>query len=186
MNEAQKWSSTPEAQKILKELQDELGGCMQCGTCTASCPNSHAMDLTPRQVWRLVQFGMLDEILDSKTFYLCSSCYMCTLNCPRGLKLTRAMGSLKRLARIRGDLKNRKNAAFYEAFMENIEKHGRVQELTLMPCYFFKTHDPMLPLHYIPMGMRMLRAKKLHLPKNTQKNCLREMFLKARSMEAAS
>jgi len=183
MNEAKSWSSAPEAQKILKELQNELAGCMQCGTCTASCPNSFAMDFTPRQVWRLVQFGMIDEILDSKTFNLCSSCYMCTLNCPRGLKLTQAMGALKRLARLRGDTRAKRNCAFYEAFMENVEKHGRVQELSMMPIFFLKKRNPMLPLHYIPMGTRMLCAGKLRIPENGQKNRLRKMFIKARSME---
>lgn len=186
MNEAKVWSSQPEARDILEKLQKELGGCMQCGTCTASCPNSFAMDLTPRHLWRLVQFGMLDDILASKTFYLCSSCYMCTLNCPRGLKLTRAMGALKRLARLRGDSISRKKSAFYDAFMDNVEKYGRVQELSLMPSFFLKKNDPTLPLHYLPMGMRMLRAGKLHIPGNSQKNRLKGMFTKARSMEKDS
>ncbi len=182
----QTWSPDPATREILEELRDEVGACMQCGTCTASCPNGFAMDVTPRQMWRMVQFGMLDRILESTTFWMCSSCYMCTLRCPRGLKLTRAMGALKRLARRRGTWRVRKNSAFYDAFMENIEKYGRVQETSLMPGYFLKSRDPLLPLHYLPLGVRMMRAGKLHTPNGTQKGRLKELFAKVREMEEES
>lgn len=185
-NQSQAWSPDEESREILRELRAEVGACMQCGTCTASCPNSFGMDIAPRQMWRLVQFGMLDRILASKTFWLCSSCYLCTLRCPRGLKLTRAMGSLKRLARLRGDWRAKRNAAFYEAFMENVEKYGRVQETSLMPGYFLKKRDPLLPMHYLPLGLRMLRAGKLHPPSTAQKGLLRDLFAKAREMEERS
>ena len=36
-----------------------LNRCIQCGTCSASCPSAHAMDLTPRQMWRLAQLMLL-------------------------------------------------------------------------------------------------------------------------------
>ena len=64
---------------ILASVQEKVRACMQCGTCSGSCANSFAMDLTPRQVWRLVQLGELDEIFDSTTFYLCSACYSKTV-----------------------------------------------------------------------------------------------------------
>ncbi len=57
--QSQTWSPDPATREILEELRGELGACMQCGTCTASCPNGFAMDVTPRQMWRMVQFGML-------------------------------------------------------------------------------------------------------------------------------
>jgi len=177
MNETKAWSPDPVTREILEELRGELGACMQCGTCTASCPNGFAMDITPRQMWRMVQFGMLDRILESSTFYLC------TLRCPRGLKLTKAMGSLKRLARQRGTWKVRKNSAFYDAFMENVEKYGRVQETSLMPGYFLKSRDPLLPLHYLPLGVRMMRVGKLHVPDGSQKGRLKALFAKIREME---
>lgn len=188
MNESRShaWSPDPEYARLLHELQTEVGACMQCGTCTASCPNSAGMDYSPRQMWRLVQFGMLDRILVSRTFWLCSSCYMCTLRCPRGLKLTRAMGALKRLARVHGDWRARTNCAFYDAFMENVEKYGRVQEVSLMPGYFLKKRDPFLPMHYLPLGLRMLRSGKLHAPSPTQKGRLKDLFAKAREMEERS
>lgn len=178
------WSpSSDEHRIILSGLRETVGACMQCGTCTASCPNWHAMDVTPRAMWRMIQFGMLDRILESRTFWMCSSCYMCTLRCPRGLKLTSAMAGLKRLARLNGDAKARENGAFYEAFMDDIEVHGRVQETSMMQRYFLKRKDLTLPLAFLPLGMKMLRKGKVHLPSKGQGDVLKPMFEKAREME---
>jgi len=178
------WSpATDEYQVVLKGLKETVGACMQCGTCTASCPNWHAMDVTPRAMWRMIQFGMLDEILASKTFWMCSSCYMCTMRCPRGLNLTSAMSHLKRLARLDGSRAARKNGAFYEAFMEDVESHGRVQETSMMQRYFFKRKDPSLPFAFVPLGIKMLRKGKVHLPSSAQNGVLKPLFAKAREME---
>ena len=58
----------------LAKVQDMISTCMQCGTCTGSCPNAQSMDYTPRQLWRMVLLGQKDAIFKSKTFALCSSC----------------------------------------------------------------------------------------------------------------
>ena len=44
-------------QNPLAAVGDMVKACIQCGTCTASCPNAFAMDLTPRQLWRMVSLG---------------------------------------------------------------------------------------------------------------------------------
>ena len=184
---SQTWTpATDEYQAVLAGLRETVGACMQCGTCTASCPNEFAMDVSPRRMWRMIQFGMLDEILESRTFWLCSSCYMCTLRCPRGLKLTSAMGALKRLARLDGSPRARKNGAFYEAFMADVEANGRVQEASMMNGYFLRRRDPTLPLSFIPLGLKMLSKGKLHLPSHAQRGRLGPMFAKARQMEVGS
>ena len=180
------WSpASDEYTMVLKGLKGELGACMQCGTCTASCPNGFAMDVSPRAMWRMIQFGMLDEIFDSHTFWMCSACYTCTLRCPRGLKLTSAMASLKRLSMLSG--KGRRDGAFYRAFMENVESHGRVQEMGMMSNYFLKRMDnPALPLQFLPLGMKMMGKGKVHMPGGGQGGVLKPMFAKAREMEGMS
>ncbi|WP_415712932.1 4Fe-4S dicluster domain-containing protein [Maridesulfovibrio sp.] len=182
--ERQVWSpADAETRSVLAELKETVGACMQCGTCTASCPNRFAMDVSPRAMWRMIQFDMLERILKSHTFWLCSSCYMCTLRCPRGLKLTSAMGMLKRLARLRSGQDVAETGDFYEAFMSNVETYGRVQELSLMNGYFMKSMNPVLPLTFIPLGIKMLGKGKLHLPDTMQRDTLKAMFAKAREME---
>ena len=56
---------TPEWAKLLS--------CMQCGTCTSSCPTAYAMDYTPRQLWQMMRLGMEEEVLNSQTFWLCTA-----------------------------------------------------------------------------------------------------------------
>ena len=75
-------------------LQKQMQACIQCGTCSGSCPNAFAMDLTPRQLWYNLIMGDRTTIFQSITFSLCSSCYYCTLRCPRGLPLTETMAAL--------------------------------------------------------------------------------------------
>ena len=72
--------------------------CIQCGTCSASCPTAYAMDYTPRQLWRLVNLGFVEEVLNSRTFWLCTVCKSCQVRCPRGIDITDAMVALKEWA----------------------------------------------------------------------------------------
>jgi heterodisulfide reductase subunit D len=76
----------------------KLRSCIQCGTCSATCPTAYAMDYSPRQVWRMVQLGMRDEVLNSKTFWLCTTCKACQVRCPRGIDLMDTMIALKEYA----------------------------------------------------------------------------------------
>ncbi len=81
---------------------EELRTCIQCGTCSASCPTAYAMDYTPRQLWRLMLLGLEEEVLNSRTFWLCTTCACCTVRCPRGILLTDTMLALKSYALKRG------------------------------------------------------------------------------------
>ena len=174
--------------QALDDIRDIVRACMQCGTCTASCPNAHAMDITPRKMWRMllmsdVDPSMTDEVLSSHTFWLCSACYACTLRCPRGLELTRAVYGLKRLGRMLGASGVARRGAFYETFADNVRRYGRVQEVPLMMRYFLARRDPSLPLKFTPMGLRMLAKGKLHAPSSDQRGRLDALFDKAARME---
>ena len=83
--------------KITEISGENLKLCYQCGTCSASCPMSFAMDLLPRQIMRLVQLGLEEEIAKSMSNWLCASCLTCTVRCPRGIDLSRVMEALRLL-----------------------------------------------------------------------------------------
>ncbi|MCP4680860.1 MAG: heterodisulfide reductase, partial [Desulfobacterales bacterium] len=60
---ADKTREEPEMlQYLLQPVQDMVNACIQCGTCTGSCPNAFAMDSTPRKMWRMVLSGRADDI----------------------------------------------------------------------------------------------------------------------------
>ena len=134
---------------------------MQCGTCTGSCGSASKMDYTPRQVWRMVQAGMKEEIFKSRTFWLCSSCYYCTLRCPRGLPLTDTMAALKRVATAEGYFSDRKSPVFYKAFLDNVRKYGRVRETEMMTRYFLAVKNPAVPLSFVPLGLKLIAKGKM-------------------------
>lgn len=56
---------------------------------------SFAMDLLPNKVMRLVQLGLEEDIADSKTIWLCASCLICTVRCPKGVDISRVMEALR-------------------------------------------------------------------------------------------
>jgi heterodisulfide reductase subunit C len=56
-----------------------------------------AMDILPNQVIRLAQLGLEEDIVQSKTVWLCVSCLTCTARCPKGVDLARVMEALRLL-----------------------------------------------------------------------------------------
>jgi Fe-S oxidoreductase len=70
---------------------EKLGTCLQCGTCSSSCPTYFAMDTPPRKLWRMVSLGLREDILRSSTFWLCTACNSCTIRCPRGIDVSESM-----------------------------------------------------------------------------------------------
>lgn len=80
--------------------------CFQCTKCSASCPVVAAMDLLPHQVIRYLQLGLYDEVICSRTPWVCASCFTCAARCPRDLDLARMMEGV-RLAILRRREANR-------------------------------------------------------------------------------
>jgi heterodisulfide reductase subunit C len=83
--------------KEVEELSGEnLFGCYQCGTCSAGCPFIDDMDLGPDEVIRYVILDRSD-VLNSKTIWLCSSCFTCAERCPRDINITKVMEALRQI-----------------------------------------------------------------------------------------
>jgi heterodisulfide reductase subunit C len=169
----------------LAPAKEKLRTCIQCGTCTASCGSAYAMDYTPRQLWQMVKLGLVDEILSSKTLWLCSTCYACTLRCPRELPLTETIGTLKRLAMRAGIQKHKESRNFYRAFMDTIRRHGRTDEVELMVRYFFTT-NPLMAVDYVPLALTMLVKGKVKVgfPKLRGPGKLDRLYAKVEELEA--
>lgn len=151
------------ASPSLDHIRKMIRTCIQCGTCSGSCPNEFAMDHTPRRLWRMVMMGREAEIFRSRTFDLCSSCYTCTLRCPRGLPLTEAMAALKQAAFRQGLAPYRQSKLFYQSFLQSVRNHGRVREMEFMTFYFTRLRHPLAPFRYAPLGIRLMRKGKLGL-----------------------
>ena len=90
-------------EKIKNSLVDkieEISGqnvfdCYQCGICSSGCPVTDYMDYSPNQVMRLIQLGSVDEILNSRTIWICSTCLQCSTRCPKGIEVAKVMEALR-------------------------------------------------------------------------------------------
>ena len=85
------------AEEVTADVES-LFTCMQCGSCTASCPTASRMSLSPQRISRLIRLGLREEVLASRDFWLCTSCNACTAHCPRGISMLEAMTGLKAYA----------------------------------------------------------------------------------------
>ena len=151
-----------------KELRDSLllqvdnipGGesikkCIQCGSCTGSCPVSYTMDITPREIIALFRARDLESILSSRTIWICASCYACTVRCPQGVQVTDILYALKRMAIEQKIFPKRFPAySLSKSFVYLANRFGRSYEPGLIVAYFLKT-DPFNLLGMIPMFLKL-------------------------------
>lgn len=152
--------------------------CLQCGTCSGSCPTSAYMDYTPREIIASLRAGMLDRVLKSNTMWMCTSCYSCTVRCPAGIRFTDVMYELKRLA-IAYHLHSRfaRAPALSRAFMSVVGRYGRSAEAELMVRLNLAT-NPLELLRLAPMGVKLLaRGRMPILPERIEgRESLRRML----------
>ena len=137
---------------------EKIPTCMQCGICAGSCPVSHEMDHTPRQLVRMVQLGLKNEVLSSNTIWICTSCFSCSVRCPRGIHPTELMETLKPMAIAQG-LEN-KESKFDTVFSGVVRKNGRASEFLLISKYGIM--EPGI-IKQLPFGISLFQKGKLPL-----------------------
>jgi heterodisulfide reductase subunit C len=113
--------------------------CLQCGTCSGTCPAAEYMDFTPRQLIGMIGANLKEEVLSSNTFWSCASCYHCTVRCPAGIDIAGLMYALKRYSIWKDEHQaGLIGPAFSESFVKMIVGSGRAYEPALAPTYLFK------------------------------------------------
>ena len=139
---------------------EKIRQCIQCGTCSASCPSSEAMEYGPREIVAALRAGMLDRVLHSDTVWLCVSCYSCTVRCPAGIPFTDAMYELKRLQVEKGLSQDANSATMAKAFVETVDRYGRNAEAVLLRKYYWRS-SPLKALAQVPLAMKLLLRGRL-------------------------
>jgi len=131
-----------ESDDFLEEVSAIPGGesvrwCIQCGMCSGSCPNAAQMDNSLRRTIALIRAGRRYEVLTSNTMWVCASCYLCTVRCPKEVKITELMHTLERLSTYYG-LTSKRNTTgdMYRIFVDSIKSNGRVHEMGMMMKYY--------------------------------------------------
>lgn len=116
----------------------EAAMCIQCGTCSGSCPLGREMDMGPRKILAMLMDGYLQDVLTSKTIWLCVSCNACLTRCPREIPVPDIMYHLRVLAAEHGFARRGyKMPDLFRAFIHQAEKRGRINESRLVMRYGF-------------------------------------------------
>jgi quinone-modifying oxidoreductase, subunit QmoC len=142
---------------------DRIWSCIQCGTCSGTCPLSIYMDFTPRRIIALVREGFRADALGSQTIWLCASCYACAVRCPMNVHITDVMYSLKREA-----IKHRMYPSRFpipvlaREFYDLVQRYGRSSEVWLVLRMAFKS-NPLLLLTMARSGWDLLRTGRMSL-----------------------
>jgi heterodisulfide reductase subunit C len=117
---------------------ETLKSCIQCGTCSGTCPVVEFMDQTPRRMIAMINANMKEEVLASNTYWFCASCYHCTVRCPSQIDIAEAMYALKRYTIWHKQYKEGLvGPDFSEAWVKTIVNSGRSYEPVLAPTYMF-------------------------------------------------
>jgi len=153
---------------FVEELSNIPGGegiklCIQCGTCSASCPNASKMDYTPRQLIAMARAGMENEVLSSHAPWLCLSCYLCTVRCPRGIKPTDLMHSFECMA-VRRNISSGRTYTpkMYRSFTDFVYSLGNVPEMSFMVWYYLLT-NPLRSLKMLPQALSLFKRGRLSI-----------------------
>ena len=85
-----------EVMEKIEELSGQnIFACYLCGKCSAGCPVVDKMDILPHQIMRYLQLGAYEIVLNSKTIWLCASCFTCGVRCPKGVDIAKVNEALR-------------------------------------------------------------------------------------------
>jgi quinone-modifying oxidoreductase subunit QmoC len=148
---------------------EQLYGCIQCGTCSGMCPMAPYMDYTPRQIIAMIRAGFKGDVLSSYTTWLCASCYACTVECPKEIKITDLMYAAKRLA-IRNKVfpKRFPISVLAREFFKNVEDSGRNSEGRLIMRLYMNT-NPFKMFKQTMLGLKLMLRGRFSLKKESIK-----------------
>ena len=83
-------------QEVEKFGAKDMEICMQCATCSASCPLSEGTNPFPRKIYRYLQLGLRDKLLQAPEPWLCYYCGECNKDCPREAEPAETMMATRR------------------------------------------------------------------------------------------
>ncbi len=95
---------TDTLQEVIDDVRCPSGflECMQCATCTASCPAARIYEFNPREMMRELYEGNLEELLQGDRIWECGQCYTCQSRCPRGNNPGQVIMILRHLSCLKG------------------------------------------------------------------------------------
>jgi len=140
-----------------------LNSCIQCATCSATCPAVDHMDHTPRRLIAMINAGLKDEVLASNTFWTCASCYECSSRCPKEIKPSELMYALKRYSLWHNRYRRKLvGPDFSRRFVRTIMRTGKSYEPGYAPAFIFE-NGPVGMMREMRFAMRLMARRRIAL-----------------------
>lgn len=79
--------------RLLKDEGYSVLSCIQCGTCTGSCPSGRYTSFNARKL--VIDARRDHDVLHDETLWMCTTCYKCQERCPRGIRIVDAILTLR-------------------------------------------------------------------------------------------
>ena len=150
-----------ENREVISRCGLDFNRCFHCRCCGGGCPFIETMDHPPNAVIRLLQFGLLDEALVSRTIWTCVSCNTCAMQCPMAIDIPALMDRLRHLALERQVAAAEPDVVeFHKTVVDSIIRYGRTHKLEIMLRYKLKTRTF---LQDWQVGLKMMAKRKLDL-----------------------
>jgi heterodisulfide reductase subunit C len=145
-------------EKLIRRVETDVADCYQCGNCSAGCPAAFTFDYAPNQVMRMLQVGMVEEVLRSTAVQNCIQCLTCSARCPRNIEIAGVFEDLKTIA-VAQDLDVPEHAhIFNRLFLENIAHYGRLSEAMFLVRFNLSAGKPM---NDASLGLPMMQKGKI-------------------------
>ncbi|MCL4309347.1 MAG: 4Fe-4S dicluster domain-containing protein [Thermoleophilia bacterium] len=162
----------PLVAEIERRSGQRVSACLQCGRCTSTCVAAHAFDFPPHRLMHMLQIGLVQEVLASRTAQLCLDCMTCSMRCPMKIDVAGVIETAKAVADEAGLRDTERDLRlFRREFLRNVRRHGRLHETSMLLRYNFATRKLTNDISLVPL---ILRKRKVHLFPPKVKN-LRQM-----------
>jgi heterodisulfide reductase subunit C2 len=148
-------------EKLSERVQTDVRDCYQCGNCSAGCPAAFTFDYPPNQVMRMLQVGLVEDVLKSKAIQLCVQCLTCTARCPRNIDIAGIFEDLKTVATARELDVPEHVKTFNEAFMGSIARYGRLPEFYMMGVFFMSARNLAMAMGDAGLAIPMVTKVKM-------------------------
>jgi heterodisulfide reductase subunit C len=135
------------------------------------------MDHVPNRLIRLAQLGQTDAALRSQAIWECVSCQTCSTRCPKEVDCAGVMDALREtsLAHRMVAPEQQSVVSFQKAFLDNIRRNGRLNELELIARFktdvFFRTGRLAFLFKDASLAPQLGKRKKLHFFPEKARDC---------------
>jgi len=128
-----------------------------------------SMAIPPSQVIRLLQLDRAEAALRAQSIWQCVSCQTCATRCPKSVDCAGVMDALRQISEERGlaTAEQRRVVLFQKAFLRNIRRNGRLNEVELIAEFKISTFlfGRSLPFLFkdATLAPELMKRKKFHL-----------------------